>query len=45
MFLVSQEQALQRIVTEYPEFIKAAMQYIKDGEDLTEFLSVLDSFY
>ncbi len=42
---MSQEQALQRIVTEYPEFIKTAIQMIKDGEDLAEFLSVLDSFY
>lgn len=42
---MTQEEALQRIVTEYPEFIKQAIQDIKDGQDLTELLSTLDSFY
>lgn len=39
-----QEEALKRIVTEYPEFTTDAMQMIKDGQDLTELLSVLDSY-
>ena len=42
---MSQEQALQRIVTEYPEFIKTAIQYIEEKRNLEELLSVLDSFY
>ena len=42
---MTQEQALQRIVTEYPEFIADAIQIIKDGRNLVDFLSTLDSFY
>lgn len=41
----TQEEALKRIVQEYPEFTKQAMQDIKDGQDLNELLSTLDSFY
>lgn len=41
---MTQEEALKRIVTEYPEAIKTAMVMIKDNEDLVEFLSVLDSY-
>lgn len=42
---MTQEEALKRIVTEYPEFIPDAMQMIKDSEDLMSLLSTLDSFY
>lgn len=41
---VTQEEALKRIVTEYPKYTKTAMEMIKDNEDLVEFLSVLDSY-
>ena len=40
---MSQEEALKRIVTEYPEYTTQAMQDIKDGVDLVEVLSLLDS--
>ena len=42
---MTQEEALKKIVEEYPEFIKDAIQIIKDGTDLAEFLSVLESVY
>lgn len=41
---MSQEEALKRIVTEYPEYTKDAMQIIKDNGDLIQFLSVLDEY-
>lgn len=41
---MSQEEALKRIVTEYPEYTTQAMQDIKDGVDLVEVLSLLDSY-
>ena len=41
---MSQEEALMRIVTEYPEYTTQAMQDIKDGVDLVEVLSLLDSY-
>ena len=41
---MSQEEALKRIVTEYPEYTTHAMQDIKDGVDLVEVLSLLDSY-
>lgn len=41
---ISQEEALKRIVTEYPEYTTQAMQDIKDGVDLVEILSLLDSY-
>lgn len=41
---MSQEEALKRIVTEYPEYTTQAMQDIKDGVDLVEILSLLDSY-
>lgn len=41
---MSQEEALKRIVTEYPEYTRSAMQIIKDNGDLIAFLSVLDSY-
>ncbi len=41
---MSQEEALKRIVTEYPEYTTQAIQNIKDGVDLVEILSLLDSY-
>ena len=41
---MSQEEALKRIVTEYPEYTTQAKQDIKDGVDLVEILSLLDSY-
>ena len=41
---MSQKEALKRIVTEYPEYTKDAMQIIKDNGDLIQFLSVLDEY-
>lgn len=40
-----QLEAFLRILEEYPTFTREAIQTAKDGEDLVEFLSVLDSFY
>lgn len=40
---MSQEEALKRIVTEYPEYTTQAMQDIKDGVDLVE-VSVASGF-
>ena len=42
---MSQQEALEVIKAEYPEFTKNAEQWIKDGRDLVEFLSWLESFY
>lgn len=42
---MTQEEALKRIVEEYPEFTKDAIQMIRDGENLVDFVSTLDSFY
>lgn len=41
---MSQEEALKRIVMEYPEYTTQAMQDIKDGVDLVGILSLLDSY-
>lgn len=41
---MSQEEALKRIVTEYPEYTTQATQNIKNGVDLVEVLSLLDSY-
>lgn len=40
-----QEKALERIKEEYPDLLKQAEQILKEGGDVKEFLSVLDSFY
>ncbi len=42
---MSQEEALKKIVTEYPEFTEDAMQIIRDNGDLVKFVETLDSFY
>ena len=42
---MTQEEALQRVLKEYPEFAADALQILKDNGDLVEFLSMLDSFY
>lgn len=41
---MTQEEALKRIVEEYPEYTNTAIQTIRDGDDLVKFLSVLDSY-
>lgn len=41
---MSQEEALKRIVMEYPEYTTQAIQNIKDGVNLVEILSLLDSY-
>lgn len=40
-----QQEAFERIKTEFPAYTKQAEQDMKDGKDLTELLAVLDSFY
>ncbi len=42
---MDQIDALKQIAEEYPEFLSQAIQDIKDGIDLNELLSVLNSFY
>jgi hypothetical protein len=42
---MTEQEALERIKQEYPEFAKQAEQDIKDGVSVKELLSVLDSFY
>ncbi len=39
-----QLEAFLRILEEYPEYTRSAIQIAKDGMDLVEFLSVLDSY-
>lgn len=43
--LHEQAEALKRIVEEYPEFIEDAIMYIEEKRNLSELVSVLDSFY
>lgn len=42
---MNQAEAMQRIATEYPEFMEDALQIVKDGRDLVEFVTTLDSLY
>lgn len=42
---MNQEELMERIRKEYPEFLPDAEEMSKSGEDLTELLSALDSFY
>ena len=39
-----QLDAFLRILEKYPTFTREAIQTAKDGEDLVEFLSVLESY-
>lgn len=40
-----QLEAAEIIKREYPEYSRQVDQCLKDGSDLVEFLSVLNSFY
>jgi hypothetical protein len=42
---MSQEELLQKIDQEYPEFLPDAQEWIKAGKDFEELLSTLESFY
>lgn len=42
---MAQEEALKKIVAEYPEFTKDAIQIIQDKGDLLELLETLESAY
>jgi len=42
---MTQEEAFQRIITEYPEFTEDAAQIIREGGDLMELMSTLDFAY
>ncbi len=42
---MAQEEALKKIVAEYPEFTKDAIQIIQDKGDLTELLQTLEANY
>ena len=42
---MTQQEAMEVIKAEYPEFTKDAEQWVQDGQDLVEFLSWLESFY
>ena len=43
--ITTEQEALDRIKREYPEFTEQAEQDIKDGLSVKGFLSILDSFY
>ena len=42
---MTEQEALEKIKQEYPEFTKDAELMMQGGEKVTELLSVLDSFY
>ena len=42
---MTEQEALEIIKAEYPEFTKHAEQSIKDGESVVQLLSMLESFY
>lgn len=42
---MTQEEVLQRIMSEYPDFTEDAMQIIMENGDLMHLLSTLDSVY
>ena len=42
---MTQEEILEKIQKEYPAFAKGAKKLYEAGDDLTELLQVLESFY
>lgn len=42
---MTEQEALEIIKAEYPEFTKDAEQMIKDGTSVAQMLSTLESFY
>ena len=42
---MTEQEAMERIKKEYPEFTKDAELMNEAGQSVTELLSVLDSFY
>lgn len=42
---MTEQEALETIKAEYPEFTKDAEQTIRDGESVSSLLSTLESFY
>ncbi len=42
---MTNEEALERIREEFPEFAQGAEKLFQAGDDLTELLEILESFY